>query len=540
MPNGGYPPGTKLGPSGYPAGSLPDTPYATPIPADQLGKALKKEIGGGGRGPPLDDVAFQPPSSPLAGVRREGEPSIVYRDVPNISTITSWTVQNARGALQSLMQGIFELSGQFADAMLGDDRIQATLGSRIDGLWGREARHVPSKIKRVAGSRAAQECFDAWVDHWQNLEDCYGFGETAVYTILMGWGHGQVVWDTSDTVWKPYPRPWHPRYEFYHWPTRRYAAITQDGLFPVIPGNGKWYACEPYGSYRAWVRGALRALTEPWLGLRFARRDWWRFNEVHGLPTRVGYTPAAADPGQRSAFEQNLGQLGSEACLLIPRGVDKDMGYGYELVEAADTNWESFERTINECHLAIVLAIKFQNLTTEVTAGGSYAAAKQHGQGEIGQVASDNRVWKGTIYRDFARPFAMFNFGDADLAPTTDRDVPVPARDDYAQNSEVFVKIGQAVASLVQSGMSFGDPETFGKWLADRFGLRDFPALKVSESPAMVTANAAKSTSDAAHKTGDAALKQADNAEKKANEVPAGNENAGSKGNPEEAKKQQK
>lgn len=464
------------------------------IPADQLGKRLSDAIGGlGPNGVPKDDVAFQPPRDALKG---GPVPSIVYRDIPNITTLTSWDVPTVRSALSGLMEGVFDRAGQFADALFADDRVQATMGSRLAGLWGREARHRPAN-----DSSAAREVLDAWVDHWRALEDSYGFDETAAYTILMGFGHGQIVWDTTGKIWKPYPRPWHPRYEFYHWPARRYVAISQDGLLPIVPGDGKWYAAEPYGSYRGWVRGAMRALAEPWLGRRFAIRDWWRFNEVHGIPTRVGYTPAAADPGERAQFEKSLGQLGSETTLLIPRGVDKDLGYEYALVEAADTNWESFERTINQCDLAIVLAIKFQNLTTEITAGGSYAAAREHGKVDVAQIKKDNAVWRCTIHRDFARPFAQFNFGDADLAPITDRDVPDPPREDYSAAAEQFAKLGTAMQAMAAAGVKFSDASKLRSFAEKRLGLVDVPEFLVGDPPAVTTAKASMVTAHASKTT---------------------------------------
>lgn len=503
-----------MGRNGAPKGSILDSPYATPIPADQLGKRLQHDIGGGNINPPLNDPAFQPPSDPLAGTTKS-KPTIVQRDIPIISTITSWDVDGVRTALSAMMEGIFDKSGQFCDAVLGDDRVQATMGSRLAGLWGREVR-----IKPANDSAAAKEVATAWEEHWPHLAESAGLYETHTYGILQGSAYGQVVWDTTGKLWKPYPRPWHPRYTFYHWPARRYVAIGQDGLIAIIPGDGSWYGYEPFGSYRSWVRGALRALAEPWLGLRFSRRDWWRFNEVHGLPTRVGYTPANADPTERAVFQQNISVLGSEPCMLVPRGVEKDLGYGYELVEATDTNWESFERTINECHLAVVLILKWQNLTTEITAGGSYAAAKEHGKGEVSQVAHDNTVWRKTIRRDFARPFALYNFGDPELAPITDHDVPEPPREDYAGNADVFSKIGTAIAQLTAAGFKFSSPDEFGDWLSRRFGLHDMPRVSIASSPAQKTADAAQSTAEASHKTADAAQQDANTKEKQADKPP--------------------
>jgi phage gp29-like protein len=245
----------------------------------------------------------------------------------------------------------------------------------------------------------------------------------------------------------------------------------------------------------------------------FAIRDWARFSEVHGMPTRVGFTPAAADPGERSNFEAQLARLGHETTLLVPRGVDKDVGYGYELVEAKSQAWEAFPGLRDHCDLAIILAIKFQNLTTEITSGGSYAAAKEHGKVDVAQISADNRGWCTTIHRDFARPFAFVNFGDAALAPITDLDVPQAPREDYGQNAVAFQQVAAAIASLAQSGVKLGSPEKTRVFIGETFGIHMPEDVTISDPPTVTTANAHMKTADAADKSADAAHKTANAAQ---------------------------
>jgi phage gp29-like protein len=371
------------------------------------------------------------------------------------------------------MVGIFEVSGQLMDSMLGDDRVQSTLGSRLSGLFSREIRSEPAN-----DSSAAREVHDAWMAHFPEMLASYAIPETMVYSIFMGFGPGQILWDTTGKLWKPYPRPWHPRYTFYEWVTRKYVAISQDGNIPIFPGDGKWYMHTPYGSYRGFVRGAVRAVAEPWIIRHFAIRDWARFSEVHGLPTRVGYTPAVADPAERSLFEQNLATLGSEPTLLVPRGVDKeskDTGYGYELVEATSTAWEAFPGLRDHCDMAIVLALLFQNLTTEVK-GGSFAATKAHMDVRQQAIAQDNASWKTTFHRDFARPFSFLNFGDADLAPWVWFDTT--PREDYEANAKQFSEFGKAIQLLRHAGIEFTDAEQVRDFARKRFNLAELPDFK--------------------------------------------------------------
>jgi hypothetical protein len=193
------------------------------------------------------------------------------------------------------------------------------------------------------------------------------------------------------------------------------------------------------------------------------------------------------------------------------------MGYDYALVEAKDTAWESFPGLRDHTDLAIILAIKFQNLTTEIHSGGSYAAAKEHGKGDVAQIAADNRAWKTTILRDFARPFAYLNFGNADLAPITDLDVPEPPREDYASNAELFQKFGTALEVMARAGIKFKDVEALRAFAQCQFGLNKLPDFDIQDPPttttanaAMVTAQASQSTADASHKVADAGTKKTD------------------------------
>jgi len=469
--------------NGYPPGSLPDTPYATPIPADQLARAYRDVIGGTDPSRiPQDDPAFQAPRDPLKSSVVKQMPGLVYRDLPLICIQNSWTVAATRNALQSHMQGIFELSGQLVDAILGDDRVQATLGSRISGLFGREVKHTPAD-----DSDEARACCDAWEAHWPEFISSYAVPELHVYAIMMGWSAGQILWDTTGPVWKPYARPWHPRFSFYHWPARKYVAISQDGLLPILAGDGKWTLHTPFGAYRGWVRGALRAIAEPWLIRHFAIRDWARYSEVHGLPTRIGYTPAAADPGERALFEQSLANLGNDSAMLIPRGVDAQNGYDYELREAGAGNWEAFPGLIDRCDMSIVLALLFQNLTTEVQ-GGSFAATTAHMDIREQGLEGDNFGWMRTLHRDFQRPFAYLNFGNADLAPTSSFDVQSRAR--YKDNGTVLQQFATAVSQLRTAGISFDDPDAVRKFAADRLGLVDLPSYTIKE-PVQVEATKA-------------------------------------------------
>jgi phage gp29-like protein len=423
---------------------------------------------------PAKDPAFAAPID-VTGDVAKARASVVYKDLPIVTIQNTWTVEQARGALYAHMAGMFDASGQLLDAVLGDDRVTATLNSRATALFGREVIHKPAN-----DSKAAREVCDAWADHYpQFVAKDGGLRCLQDTQILMGTAPAQIVWDTTPPIWKPYARQWHQRFTYYDWTLRRFVALCEGESQVINPGNGKWMLHAPFGAYRGWVRGALRAVVEPWMLRHFGFRDMARFAEVHGMPTRVGVVPAAAAKEERSDFETKLQMIGANTAMILPTGVDDENKYDYKLVEAIDTAWQVFPGQIDRCDMAIVLAILMVNLTTEVT-GGSFAATKSHMDVRAGGTQYDNAAWMQTL-QQVTRPFAAFNYGDADLAPVTCYDVT--PREEYTANAAQFQALGTGLQAMASAGVRFTKPRQLRRFIQSRLGLTKFPTFTI-EPPA--------------------------------------------------------
>lgn len=429
-----------------------------------------------GGGVPFDFMANGKDTRELAGVlgkRTLAEAKLIHRDNPLVTIQNTWTIDQVRSALYAHLSGIFYSSGMLCDSMLGDDRIAATLNSRAAGWLGRELCTRPGD-----DTSAAKECHDAWCAWLPRFLGDSAIREQSDYGTMMGVSHGQLIWSTEERGldYAPRVRPWHPVFTYYDWVLRCFMAVGQDGVFPIVPGTGKWIEFAPFGSYRGWIRGAIRPCAEPWLLRHFGFRDMARFGEVHGNPTRLGYVPIVGDPEMRKGFETSLANLGADSVMMLPRGVDPQdgMGYDYVLREATSKAWEVHPAQIDRCDMAIVLAILMVNLTTQVE-GGSYGAAKAQMDVRSEGAQLDNETWKRTLYEQVARPFAYLNFGDANLAPWTWWDVKGPQ--EYAENARQFQAVATAVETLRRGGMEFSDVAELRAWLSKNFGLKDFPAF---------------------------------------------------------------
>jgi hypothetical protein len=426
--------------------------------------------------PQTDDPAFQKPIDATDGSTR-ARAKLVYRDIPLVTIQNTWTVDQARGAIYAHLIGQFFVSGMLCESMLGDDRIAATLNSRAAGWLGRDVR-----FRAADDSNAAKECLQAWQAWWPRFSGDSAIREMFDYGTIMGFSHGQLVWDTTQPGldFAPTIRPWSPIYEWYDWLMRCYMAIGQDAQIPIIPGNGKWIEYAPFGSYRGWIRGAIRPCAEPWLLRHYGFRDMARFGEVHGNPTRKGLVPMVGDPVERKAFEDALTNLGADAAMIVPRGVDNQdgLGYDYELVEATSKAWEVHPCQIDRCDMAIVLALLMVNLTTQVE-GGSYGAARAQMDVRSQGSQLDNQTWKRSIYRDVARPFAYLNFGDANLAPETWWDVK--GQTEYADNAKQLQAVGTGIEMLSRGGIKFIDSTKVRRWIQENFGLPNFPDFTIGD-----------------------------------------------------------
>lgn len=413
--------------------------------------------------PPKNDPAWQPPKDPLDVKNPRVQANVINREIPIVVVQTGWSIQQVRNALEALVIGLFDFPAQLVDSIIGDSRVQSAMASRIGGLMGRPLKFtLPPKYK---DDDRAKECLDVWQRHWPTMASEPILSDMQLWATNLGFWVGQELWDTTGEYWLPYLQPWHPRYTYYHWIFRRYIAITLDGQVPIFPGDGHWVIHAPYGLYRGWMRGAVRAISPWWLARNYALRDWARYSERHGMPVGKAITPFGADPAAINKFRADLSQLGQESMLQLPQSGDEQIGkYDLEWLETTDQAWDGFQGLITQCNAEITLAILGQNLTSEVKEG-SFAAARIHADVRQAILEADARALSQTIYTQIARPFAAINFGDADLAPITEWDVS-PYEDNQVA-TQCLVSFASAISSLRAAGHKINDVVA----LARQFGL---------------------------------------------------------------------
>lgn len=453
-----------------------ESPHAQRIPAAQA--AAQSPAGIDPLQRDRSDPAWQPPVDATRGDIRS-RARVISREIPLVTISTNWSVAEVRAALQNLVIGLFDSPTQLWESIIGEARIQATLGARTSALFGQPVRHTMSKVPGV-DEVAATECLAAWREVWPRLATEASLNQIHATSIGLGFGVGQLLWDTQRPIWVPYLSPWNTRYSYFHWTLRKLIAQGLDGQEVVEPGDGHWFLLAPHGEYRGWMHGAIRALAEPWLIRAFAYRDMARCSERHGMPMIVAKRPAAGDPVLAEAWRVALSTLGQETVLDAPQGVDEQNSYDVDLLEATADNWRLFAELIDRCEMSETLAIMHQNLTTEVQEG-SLAAARTHAGVKQEAIEADERAVSLAVYQQIARPFAALNWGNPDLAPETHWDLaPQEDQESKARTLGLFAK---ALADLRTAGYVVGDVTALAKRIGMRVESADIQAAPEPAAP---------------------------------------------------------
>lgn len=390
--------------------------------------------------------AYTAPRDPLD---EPADPRIVYRDLPTTVAV-EWSPDLVTQALIRHNRGFFDGSSLLLDAVMADPRVQATLHARTAGLLGRPCRYYAAEHRDQA---KANEVMQAWRDEFPFIASRATLGQFLYWGIGLGAAPAELRWDTSRELWRPELKVWHPQFLWFNIVTRRYIVSSLDGPLEVDPGNGRWLLYTPHGSYRGWMQAAVRSISVPWLIWQLAQRDAARFSEVHGLPIMKAVVPIGGDANLKRRFIEAASNLGQESVVMTPQGID---GYKYdlELLEATDRSFEAFFKLMDRCEQSITITILGQNLTTQATEG-SFAAARVHGDVKQTILEHDEATLSALIYEQIARPWALWNFGDADLAPRTHWDVrPV---EDMNARVAVLRDFALACQALTTSGVKF-DP----------------------------------------------------------------------------------
>ena len=373
-----------------------------------------------------------------------------------------WSVGKVRSALTDHIVGQWTSSALLADALLQDDRVAADLRTRVLAVSGLPFRLEASVFGDQRRARlVAREAELAW----PQIAPASLIHDLLRWSILLGFAPAVCTWATSARRWTPTVQLFHPEHLYLDTGAEVIRASTRDGIVDVTPGDGAWVLHAPDGS-RPWMCAAVRGLAIPWLARSYARRDWSRFSEKHGLPIVGAIVPQEADAGEKDGFYSDLRRLGAEGLVVLPRD-QNDRGFDLKYLEPGNVQASgAFRDLISHCDQAIAVALLGQ--ASNAQEGGSFAKAQALDAIRLDLLESDAKALGETIYSQILRPWAWFNFGDAELAPRPIWDPTPPS--DTATLASTHKTAGEAITAWNVAAAAAGLSVDVAA-LAERYGV---------------------------------------------------------------------
>lgn len=202
--------------------------------------------------------------------------------------------------------------------------------------------------------------------------------------------------------------------------------------------------------------GVGRACAWPYLWKMWAIAFWNRYNEVFGMPVRLGKYSSGASQEDKDALITALKSLGTDAAGVISN--ETEIEFVQAMVRGSSQSVNPYEAIIEYCNREMSKRVVGQTLTTDSgVKSGSYALGQVHAQVRGDIVKSDAARLAYSLRKSVFSPLTAFNFGP---------DVPPPfIKFKFEDAAELQMK-SQSIGTLANAGWEFDDLE-----LSEMFGL---------------------------------------------------------------------
>jgi phage gp29-like protein len=336
------------------------------------------------------------------------------RELSAISLAERWSSYPSAGLTPNRLAAIFREADQgnifrqmelFEEMEEKDAHLTAILQTRKMAVLGKDYEVLPY------ARTPEDERIAALVG-----ESLYGIPnlEEALLDLLdaigKGFALGEIIWEVAGGQ---------ARVSELRWIPQKKVTFDEDWRPRLLTAAASWQGVAPplwkviYHRYKARSgyatrSGVLRVVGWMYLLKNFALKDWAAFNEVFGMPLRLGKYDTTASPADRDALVQAIRNLGSDAAGVISKATE------IEFVEATSRSGgvNPYQLMADFCNREMSKAVLGQTLTTD-TAGstGTYAAAMVHAQVRRDLVEADAQALATTLREQLLRPLVGFNFG---------------------------------------------------------------------------------------------------------------------------------
>ena len=382
------------------------------------------------------------------------------RELGAVSLAERWSTYPSAGLTPNRLAEIFREADQgdvyrqlelFEEMEEKDAHLAALLQTRKLAVLSKDYEVLP--YSKTPEDLAIAEFLGEVVYDIANLEE-------ALLDLLDAIGKGfalsEVIWEMAGGRARVTQLKWLPQKTV----TFR-ESLTPRLLTPKAPWQGEeappWKVV--YHRYKARSGyasrgGVLRVVGWMYLLKNFALKDWAAFNEVFGMPLRLGKYDPTSSPADREALVRAVRNLGSDAAGVISKATE------IEFVEAGSQAGKAnpYQAMAEFCNREMSKAVLGQTLTTD-TAGatGTYSAGRVHAQVRRDLVQADAQALGTTLREQLLRPLVGFNFG---------WDRPVPWFRFKYEEEEDLRTLSEVYRNLAALGVPMNSEH-----LAERFGI---------------------------------------------------------------------
>lgn len=312
----------------------------------------------------------------------------------------------ARGDTSSLID-------LYKHSRLLDDRLDAPCATRVNAISGRGW-----VIKTPPGYESDPRAIEVARNIATIFHETRGFGDTVGHlahgvlehlaVLQHDWRKDHRGWWVSRPFWEhPNRFGWQLPNIAPMWSTRE---IGDHAGKPLALWPDQFVIHSPVGgrSDYPWNRGAMRSRVAASVVKRMGFRWWLKMLERWGQPQVYANRSESMDVqgGDDDDILAGFRQLGSVWHAVMPAGVEIDT----IPAQVAENLHRMFVEYNDTGH---ALAILGQNLSTEISKGGSFAAAKVHNYIRLDILASDLSELTETITDQWIEPIVRYNWPGA-------------------------------------------------------------------------------------------------------------------------------
>lgn len=316
-----------------------------------------------------------------------------------------WTYDSIRVAINDCLRGDMSLPTALMRSMMCDSSFVAAINKRVSGLLKSELTLIGDTPSPTSRDIVVKESITRYIFQILNeseLEKIYRSW------LNLGVGIGQLITQNIGGLWVPKLMYLSP--EWLRWDSYKecWMYATQDGERVVEPGDGQWFLLESWTPGE--TSGFIPQLGEVWAHKRYALRSWVDWVDNSGYPITKATFPAGSDPQVNEDFISDVATSREAKTIGCPEGFDVEL-----LGESAPGGYQGAKEIVEYVDRKYLVSILGGNLSSEITGGGSYAAAVTHSGIEMGIARRDSQFLSTVIRDQVLNPAVQWNFPGADV-----------------------------------------------------------------------------------------------------------------------------